>query len=146
MSGDAPLNGLMFFTLIAGVVIGAGLLLAFLRSRHNREIAAVAVRGDGYSRRGEPSGVGAELGGLLALAVLAMSLLAFGYRSHPGTDTSAEPAGQPNNQLATERTNPESSKPYNPRNPAPDIRTAPTGSSTGQGADSGGRPENAPKQ
>ena len=56
MKGDAAISWLMFFTLSAGVVVGAALLLSFLRSRHNREIAAYALEGDGRSQRGEPSG------------------------------------------------------------------------------------------
>ena len=51
-----------------------------------------------------------------------------------------------NNDPATQRTDPNTSKPYQPNNPAPDDRRATTGSSTGKGADSGGRPEKAPKQ
>jgi hypothetical protein len=35
---------------------------------------------------------------------------------------------------------------YQPVNPAPDTRSAPTSSSTGMGADSGGRPEEQPKK
>ena len=63
MSGDAPLNWLMFFTLAAGVIVAGGLFLAFLRSRRNREIAAYALQGDGRTRGVEPSGAGVELGG-----------------------------------------------------------------------------------
>jgi hypothetical protein len=61
MKGDAAISWLMFFTLSAGVVVGAALLLSFLRSRHNREIAAYALEGDGRSQRGEPSGAAVEL-------------------------------------------------------------------------------------
>jgi hypothetical protein len=91
-----------------------------------------------------PNGVGAELGGLLVVAIVAMALLAFGYRSHAGS-TITESSG-PNNQLATERNNPNTPKPYQPQNPSPDTRAAPTGSSAGSGADSGGHPEAAPKE
>lgn len=140
MSGDAPLSWLMFFTLSAGVIVGAGLFLSFLRSRHNREIAAYALEGDGRSRGAEPSGAGIELGGLLVVALVAMALLAFGYRSDSRPSASATSATH-NNQLATERTDPNSPKPYQPANPMPDTRVAPTGSSSGTGADSGGRPE-----
>ncbi len=69
MTGDAPLSWLMFFTLAAGIVVGAALFLSFLRSRHNRGIAAYALEGDGKSRGIEPSEAAAELGGLLAIAV-----------------------------------------------------------------------------
>jgi hypothetical protein len=146
MNGDAPLSWLMFFTLAAGIIVAAGFFLSFLRSRHNREIAAYALEGDGRSHRGEPSGAGIELGALFAVALIAMALLTFGYRSHSGTSI-AQPrsATSPNNQLATDRVDPNTPKPYQPQNPAPDMRAAPTSSSTGAGADSGGRPEGAPK-
>lgn len=139
MSGDAPLSWLMFFTLAAGVVVAAGMFLAFLRSRHNREIAAYALEGDGRSRGAAPSGAGVELGGLLAVALIAMALLTFGYRSHAGY--AVPDVAQRNNQLSTERTDPNTPKPYQPSNPSPDTRTAPTGSTTGSGPDSGGHLE-----
>lgn len=146
MTGDAPISWLMFFTLAAGIVVAAGMFLSFLRSRQNREIAAYALEGDGRSRGVEPSGAGAELIGLFAVALIAMALLTFGYRSHSGTMVATSPAAGPNNALSTERTNPSTPKPYQPANPAPDLRSSPTGSTTGQGADSGGRPEGQPKQ
>ncbi len=144
MQGDAPLSWLMFVTLAAGVIVAGGFFLAFLRSRHNREIAAYALEGDGRRRGAEPSGAGAELGGLFLVSLIAMALLTFGYRSHSGAAV-AEAPGAANNQLATERTNPNAPKPYQPSNPAPDTRAAPTTSTTGQGADSGGHNEQAPK-
>lgn len=145
MQGDAPISWLMFFTLAAGIFVAAGFFLAFLRSRHNREIAALALEGDGRSLRGEPSGAGAELVGLFVVAMVAMSLLVVGYRTSPGRDIGATNAA-PATNLATERTSPDTPKPYQPANPAPDTRAAPTGTTTGQGADSGGRPEQQPKQ
>ena len=145
MTGDSPISWLMFFTLAAGVVVGGGAFLAFLRSRHNRDIAAYALEGDGRSRMVEPSGAGPELIGLLVVAFVAMALLVAGYSSRR-SDSMTSTASGANNQLATERTNPDAPKPYQPQNPAPDTRTAPTGSSTGAGPDSGGRPEQVPKQ
>jgi hypothetical protein len=144
MNGDAPLSWLMFFTLAAGVIVAAGIFLQFLRSRHNRAIAASTLAGEHHSRGVEPDGAGAELIALLAVAIVAMALLAFGYHSHAGS-TVVEASG-PNNQLANDHNDPNSPKPYQPQNPAPDTRAAPTGSSTGNGADSGGHPEAAPKQ
>ena len=144
MRGDAPITWLMFFTLAAGVFVAAGFMISFLRSRHNREIAALALEGDGRSRRGEPSGAGIELGSLLAVALIAMALLVVGYHTGPGTALVADSTAS-NNRLATDRTDPNTPKPYQPANPAPDTRTAPTGSTTGQGPDSGGRPEGQPK-
>jgi hypothetical protein len=144
MSGDAPIAWLMFFTLAAGIVVAAGFFISFLRSRHNREIAAVALEGDGRSRRGEPSGAGIELGGLFVVSLVAMALLVTGYRTGPGAAVTSNGAAH-NNQLATDRIDPNTPKPYQPANPAPDRRTAPTGSTTGQGPDSGGRPEGQQK-
>jgi hypothetical protein len=145
MAGDAPIGWLMFFTLAAALVVAAGFFLQFLRSRHNRAIAATALAGNRRSSGVEPDGAGAELGGLLVVALIAMALLTFGYHSRAGYAVS-ESASTPNNQLATEQTDPNSPKPYQPQNPAPDTRSAPTRSSTGAGPDSGGHPEAAPKQ
>lgn len=144
MNGDTPISWLMFFTLAAAVIVAAGFFLHFLQSRHNRSIASSALGGEQRSRGVEPDGAAAELAGLFAVALLAMVLLAFGYHSHAGS-TVAESTSSPNNQLATDRTNPESPKPYQPQNPGPDTRSAPTSSSTGAGANSGGHPEAAPK-
>lgn len=144
MRGDAPISWLMFFTLAAAVIIAAGFFLHFLGSRRNRDIAAKALEGDGRGRGAAPSGAGLELGGVLVTALIAMTLLTFGYRSHAGVSV-AEAPGMPNNQLATGRTDPNAPKPYQPQNPAPDTRAAPTASTTGTGPDSGGRPEGASK-
>jgi hypothetical protein len=144
MNGDAPISWLMFFTLAAGIVVACGFFLSFLRSRHNREIAAVTLQGDGRSRGLEPSGAAPELIGLLAAAFIAMALLTFGYHARQGVATVGTGNGA-NNLLATPRTDPEAPKPYQPQNPAPDTRAAPTSSSTGAGAESGGHPEQAPK-
>ena len=144
MNGDAPLSWLMFFTLAAGVIVVAGFFLQFLRSRHNRAVAASALGGEHHSRRGEPDGAGVELVGLFVVAVVAMALLAFGYHSHSGS-TVREVSG-PNNELANGHNDPNSPKTYQPQNPAPDDRSAPTGSSTGAGPNSGGHPEASPKQ
>jgi hypothetical protein len=146
MAGETPITWLMFFTLGAALIVAAGLFISFLRSRHNRELAANALQGDGRSRSGEPSGAGAELIGLFAVAAFAMALLAFGYNSYGGSKVAgANTRAGSNNELATPRTDPNTPKPYQPANPAPDTRAAPTGSTTGQGPDSGGRPEQQPK-
>lgn len=146
MAGDAPVSWLMFFTLVAGLAVGAGYFIYFLRSRHNREIAAAALQGDGRSRGVAPSGAGAELAGLLAIALIAMALLAAGYTTRRDTKPTPPGSAATNNSLNTSRANPNTSKPYQPDNPGPDIRAAPTGSSTGAGPDNGGRPEQQPKQ
>ena len=145
MAGDAPISWLMFFTLVATLAVGAGYFIYFLRSRHNREIAALALEGDGRSRGGGPSGAGAELFGLFAIALVAMGLLTAGYSARRDTKPTPQSPAAANNLLATPRADPNKPKPYQPQNPDPDIRAAPTGSSTGIGADSGGRPE-YPKQ
>jgi hypothetical protein len=142
MNGDAPISWLMFFTLAAGIVAAAGFCLSFLRSRHNREVAAYTLEGDGRSRGIEPSGAAPELVGLFAIAMIAMALLTYGYHGSQGVATVGNGA---NNTLVTPRTDPDAPKPYQPQNPAPDTRAAPTSSSTGLGADSGGHPEQAPK-
>ncbi len=146
MAGDAPISWLMFFTLFAGLVVGAGLVVSFLRSRHNREIAALALEGDGRSRRLEPSGAGAELIGLLSAALIAMALLTVGYNARHDLKPTPQGSTESNNALATSRTDPNTPKPYQPQNPEPDTRSAPTGSSSGVGSDSGGRPEQDPKR
>ncbi|MFN5683871.1 MAG: hypothetical protein ACK46T_06835, partial [Bradyrhizobium sp.] len=56
MPSDQPITWLTFFTLAAAIVVAAGAFLAFLRSRHNREIAAVALEGDGRGRGIAPAG------------------------------------------------------------------------------------------
>jgi hypothetical protein len=146
MSGDAPVSWLMFFTLAAGLVVAAGLFLRFLRSHQNRAIAANALEGDGRTRGVAPSGAGIELVALFAVALIAMLLLTFGYSARRTETVTPPPSDASNNQLAIPRTDPNAPKPYQPQNPAPDTRSAPTSSSTGTGPDSGGRPEQTPKQ
>jgi hypothetical protein len=52
MNGDVPISWLMFFTLAAGLIVAAGFFLYFLRSRHNRAIAATALVGEpAFERR-----------------------------------------------------------------------------------------------
>jgi len=119
------------------LVIAAGFVLHFPRSRHHRAVASTALGGDQYSRGSTPDGAGTELAGLLAVLLIAMALLVFGYRSH-GVSAVTEATSGPNNQLATDRAHPTTLKPYQPQNPRPDMRSAPTGSSTGTGPDSGG--------
>lgn len=140
MRGDAPITWLMFFTLAAGIAVAAGLFIAFLRSKHNREIAAHALTGDARSSSPAPSGAGTELGGIFVVALIAMTLLAFGYRGNSGTAVSGTTGASP----LAEHNDPNTPKPYQPENPAPDTRTAPTGSATGTGPDSGGHPEANP--
>lgn len=79
---------------------------------------------------------------LFVLTVLLLTPSAVLAQQTPNTPSAAGS----NNDLATQRTDPNTPKPYQPQNPAPDSRRAPTSSSSGTGADSGGRPEHAPKK
>lgn len=138
MNGDAPISWLMFFTLAAAFIVAAGFFLHFLRSRHNRAVASTAIGGEQDARGAVPDGAGAELAGLLAVALVAMALLTLGYHSHGGSASNAQPvAGHADSAPQ---------KPVRPQTPSPDTRSAPTGSSTGIGPDSGGHPEATPKQ
>lgn len=142
MNGDAPITWLMFFTLAAVIVVAAGLFLYFLRSRLNRSIAATALSGD--SGRGGQEGAAADLGGILLVAVVAMGLLTAGYNarsSDAGSSTVGTSAPGANNNLHTDRMDPAAPKPYQPQNPEPDRRAAPTSSTSGSGPDSGGHAE-----
>jgi len=150
MNGEAPLSWLMFFTLAAGIAVGAVAFLSFLRSRHNRDVAAYTLEGDGRGRGVAPSGALPELAGIFCVALLAMGLLSVGYNTRQGTavtvgtgtgaTTTTNNNNSANNMLAP-RLDPEAPKKYQPENPAPDTRAAPTSSSTGTGPDSGGHPE-----
>lgn len=142
MQGDNPVSWLMFFTLAATVFIIAGAFIYFLRSRTNREIAAKALEGNGSRVGATPNGAGAELIGFAVIAIAAMGLLAAGYASKSRVETSqittpvgrttgmsqgmAQPAGSSNEP-----------KVYQPVNPAPDTRSAPTSSDTGVGPANG---------
>ena len=131
---------------VHALAVAGGFIVSFLRSRHNREIAAMALEGDGRSRRAEPSGAGVELIGLFVVALVAMALLTAGYTMRRDLKPMPQASSEPNNNLATSRTDPNTPKTYQPQNPEPDTRSSPTGSSTGIGPDSGGRPEQEPKK
>jgi hypothetical protein len=137
MNGDQPISWLMFFTLIAGAVIVGGFFINFIRSRHNREIAANTLEGDGRSRGMAPSGAGPEILAVGAFAILAMGLLAFGNsnRSDSMTAQAPQPAGQTTGQGGgmAQAPSQNSPKPYQPSNPGTDTRVSPTGSNTGVG-------------
>ena len=156
MQGDQPINWLMFFTLAAAIIIAAGTFLAFLRSRHNREIAAVALEGDGRGRGMAPSGALPELGGAFVLALIVCGLLVAGYQSggatrFAGGDKQTPVPTAPSN---TDRgttvgagaaiTPPQAPTMTQPSRPDPDLRTAPASSPTGAGPESGGHPEANP--
>jgi hypothetical protein len=138
MNGDNPISWLMFFTLGAGVFVIAGAFIYFLRSRTNREIAAEALGGDNSRKGATPNGAGPELVAFAVGAVAVMALLATGYSQKSSWETAqtttpvgtttgmAQPAGIQNKP-----------KVYQPANPAPDTRAAPTSSDTGVGPENG---------
>ena len=108
MQGDAPISWLMFFTLAATTFIIAGGFIAFLRSRTNRQIAAEALEGDG-SRVG---------------------------KSRTETAQKTTPVGQTTGMsqgMAQPAGSADQPKVYQPANPTPDTRSAPTSSDTGIG-------------
>jgi hypothetical protein len=136
MNGDQPISWLMFFTLLAGVVIVGGVFINFIRSRSNREIAENTLEGDGRSRGAAPSGAGAEILAVGAFAILAMGLLAFANSNKSDTMTAQapQPAGQTTGQGGVAQSPSQNSpKPYQPSNPATDTRVSPTGSNAGVG-------------
>jgi hypothetical protein len=139
MQGDNPISWLMFFTLAAGVFIIAGAFIYFLRSRTNREIAAYALEGDGRGKGMAPSGAGPELIGLTVIVLAVMGLLATGYSRKSTVETAGmtTPAGGSTSGMAQQPGTADRPKTYQPVNPAPDPRVAPTGSDTGVGASSG---------
>lgn len=138
MQGDNPISWLMFFTLAATVFVIAGAFVYFLRSRTNREIAAEALEGNGSKIGATPNGAGPQLIGFAVIALAVMGLLATGYNGKSRTETAqmptpvgtttgmAQPAGSSNQP-----------KLYQPANPAPDTRSAPTSSDTGVGPENG---------
>ncbi len=140
MQGDSAVSGLMFFTLIAAVFIIAGSFIYFLRSRHSREVATVTLQGDGSPHQGTtPHGAGAELIGFAVLAIAVMALLATGYHGKPSAERAQLPplVGGTTTGMAQAPGTANQPKPYQPANPAPDPRAAPTSSDTGVGPDNG---------
>lgn len=139
MQGDNPISWLMFFTLAATVFIVAGAFIYFLRSRTNREIAAVAIEGRSGDTGATPSGAGPELIGFAVLALAVMGLLALGYAGKSRSETAAltGPVGGATSGMAQPAGSANQPKVYQPVNPAPDPRAAPTSSDTGMGSENG---------
>ena len=144
MQGDSAITWLTFFTLVSGVFIIAGAFIYFLRSRRNREIAAYALEGDGRGGPANvPSGAAPELIGLAAIMLAVMGLLATGYSQKSSFETAqmTTPVGGNTTGnttgMAQEPGKADQPKIYQPANPAPDTRAAPTGSNTGVGAENG---------
>jgi hypothetical protein len=142
MQGDNPISWLMFFTLAATTFIIAGSFIYFLRSRTNREIAAEALEGNGSRVGATPNGAGAELVGFAAVALAVMGLLTAGYAGKSRVETAAvtTPVGQTTGMsqgMAQPAGSADQPKIYQPANPAPDTRSAPTSSDTGVGSENG---------
>jgi len=153
MQGDSPVSWLMFFTLASGVFIIAGAFIYFLRSQRNRDIAAEALGGDNSKVGATPNGAGPELIGFAVIALAVMGLLSTGYARKSTAETAqmtrpvaeGTTVGQASGQRSgtTTGTSPQGNaqpvgtadapKVYQPANPAPDTRSAPTSSDTGIG-------------
>lgn len=138
MSGDHPISWLMFFTLSAGVFIIAAGFIYFLRSRTNREIAAQALGGDSSRTGATPNGAGPELIAFAVAALGVMGLLVAGYSQKSRAETAqlTAPVGNTSG-MAQPAGTPDQPKTYQPANPTPDTRVAPTSSDTGVGPDNG---------
>lgn len=98
MAGDQPISWLMFFTFAAAIFAIAGSFSYFLRSRHNREIAAEALAGSDHPRVGKGNdGALPDLLGLALFAFIAMGLLTLGFNSKPLVEQKQKPPpiGQP---------------------------------------------------
>ena len=139
MQGDNPISWLMFFTLAATVFIIAGAFIYFLRSRTNREIAAETLEGNGSRTGATPNGAGAELIGFAVLTFAVMGLLVTGYNGKSRTETAqmTTRVGGATTGMAQPAGSADQPKLYQPANPAPDTRSAPTSSDTGVGPENG---------
>jgi hypothetical protein len=142
MQGDNPISWLMFFTLAATTFIIAGAFIFFLRSRTNRAIAAEALEGNGSRVGATPNGAGAELIGFAVVCLAVMGLLTAGYAGKSRVETAAAtaPVGQTTGTskgMAQPAGSASQPKVYQPANPAPDTRSAPTSSDTGVGSENG---------
>jgi len=139
MQGDNPVSWLMFFTLTATVFVIAGGFIAFLRSRTNRNIAAATLEGNNSRLGATPNGAGAELIGFAVLALAVMGLLVGGYSGKSNTETAqmTTPVGGTTTGMAQQPGTANQPKKYQPANPAPDTRAAPTSSDTGVGPENG---------
>jgi hypothetical protein len=137
MAGDQPISWLMFITLAAGVLIASGAFLYFLRSQRNRDAASHALVESKDTGHVAPHGAFPEIGGVAAVLVIAMGLLAAGYlqrSDYERRQTTSQTGGTGMAQSVGTSNTP---KPYQPANPAPDTRGAPTSSDTGTGPANG---------
>jgi hypothetical protein len=142
MHGDNPVTWLMFFTLAATTFIIAGAFIYFMRSSTNRKIAAEALEGNRSRAGATPDGAGPELIAFAAIALAVMGLLATGYASKSRVETAAvmAPIARTTGSsqgMAQPVDSSNQPKIYQPANPAPDTRSAPTSSDTGVGDQNG---------
>jgi hypothetical protein len=139
MQDDNPISWLMFFTLAATVFIIAGAFIYFLRSRTNRAIAAEVLGGNQSRTGATPNGAAPELVGFAVIGIAVMGLLAIGYngKSRVETAQATTPVGGATTGMAQPAGLANQPKPYQPANPAPDPRAAPTSSDTGVGPENG---------
>jgi len=137
MSSDQPITWLMFFTLVAAIVIAAGGFLYFLKSQRNRNIASNALAGDRSQSGSTPSGALPELAGIAAIGLVAMVLLAAGYKSKSTFETARTTTPVGTSGMAQPAGTADQPKQYQPANPSPDLRIAPTSSDTGTGSENG---------
>jgi hypothetical protein len=139
MQGDEPVSWLMFFTFAATIFIIAGAFIYHLRSQRNRDIAAEALAGDGSGHAPISNGALPDLLGIFVFALIAMGLLGFGYKHKSTYETAqAQPSATVGKSMAQPVGLAEQPKVYQPANPAPDTRSAPTSSDTGAGPANGG--------
>jgi hypothetical protein len=139
MAGDQPISWLMFFTLAAAIVIAGFAFLGFLRSQRNRDIAANALVKGGNTGRVAPQGALPELLGIAVIGFIAMGLLFAGYKSKSTFETaqSTTPVGTTGSSMSQPVGTADRPKQYQPANPEPDTRSAPTSSDTGTGSANG---------
>ena len=82
---------------------------------------------------------------LVASLIASLAIVAVGLTVARAQSANPNPA-QSSGGLAQPPGVQDKPKTYQPANPAPDTRTAPTSSSSGVGSSSGGNPENRPKK
>ncbi len=143
MIGDQPVSWLMFFTLASAIIVAARAFIYFLRSEHNRDIAATALVKKGSAGRVTPQGAFPELGGIAAVMVVAMGLLAAGYMQRSHFERRLFTAQTSGGGMAQPVGIADKPKVYQPANPQSDTRSAPTSSDTGTGSANGstGKPK-----
>ncbi len=139
MAGDQPISWLMFFTLAAAMLVAGFAFIWFLRSQTNRFIAANALVKGGNKGRVAPQGALPELLGIAVIGFIAMGLLTIGYKSKSAVETaqSTTPVGTTGSSMAQPVGSANEPKKYQPANPSPDVRSAPTSSDAGTGPANG---------